>query len=53
MSLVFAALVWWTPSFRDLNGSYPALLYAIWIVGYCFHQALFLVLASRIMPITC
>jgi len=38
MSGVFAALVWWTPSFKESNGAYPALLYAIWIVGYCFHQ---------------
>ncbi|KHN83662.1 Acetyl-coenzyme A transporter 1 [Toxocara canis] len=38
MGGVFAALVWWTPSFRLPDGDFPVTLYAIWVIGYCFHQ---------------
>lgn len=38
MGGVFAALVWWTPSFRLPGGDFPLMLYAIWVAGYCFHQ---------------
>ncbi|VDK26465.1 unnamed protein product, partial [Anisakis simplex] len=38
MGGVFAALLWWTPSFRLSDGDFPVTLYAIWVIAYCFHQ---------------
>ncbi|VDN22369.1 unnamed protein product [Gongylonema pulchrum] len=38
MSGIFAAIVWWTPSFKQPSGDFPVLLYGIWIAAYCFHQ---------------
>lgn len=38
MGGIFAALVWWTPSFKQPEGDFPLILYAIWVVAYCFHQ---------------
>ena len=38
MGLVFALIVYWTPSFRDVNGEYPYLYYIIWIAIYHFQQ---------------
>lgn len=38
MGIVFAALVYWTPSFREANGEYPYLYYVIWIGAYYLQQ---------------
>lgn len=38
MGIIFAVLVWWTPSFRLGNNTYPTSLYIIWIVAYCFRE---------------
>ncbi|KAI6180661.1 hypothetical protein M3Y98_00744900 [Aphelenchoides besseyi] len=38
MGIVFAALVYWTPSFREPNGEYPYLYYVIWIGAYYLQQ---------------
>ncbi|CAD5212995.1 unnamed protein product [Bursaphelenchus okinawaensis] len=38
MGVAFAALVYWTPSFREANGEYPYLYYVIWIGAYYLHQ---------------
>lgn len=38
MGIVFAALVYWTPSFRETNGEYPYLYYVIWIGAYYLQQ---------------
>lgn len=38
MGIVFAALVYWTPSFRESNGEYPYLYYVIWIGAYYLQQ---------------
>lgn len=38
MGGVFAALVYWTPFFREDNGEYPYFYYVIWIGAYYFHQ---------------
>jgi PAT family acetyl-CoA transporter-like MFS transporter 1 len=38
MGICFAALVYFTPSFRQDNGEYPYSYYLIWIVAYYFHQ---------------
>ncbi|VDN07068.1 unnamed protein product [Thelazia callipaeda] len=38
MSGVFAAMVWWTPSFKLSSGDFSVLLYIFWIAAYCFHQ---------------
>jgi hypothetical protein len=38
MSLAFAILVFWTPSFRESNGEYPYFYYAIWIAAYYLQQ---------------
>ncbi|CAI5441889.1 unnamed protein product [Caenorhabditis angaria] len=35
---VFAALVWWTPHFRNTDGSFEYGVYLVWIGGYLFHQ---------------
>ncbi|VDN54001.1 unnamed protein product [Dracunculus medinensis] len=37
MGGIFAALVWWTPSFRT-ERDFSFILYVLWIVAYCFHQ---------------
>ncbi|MCP9264027.1 Acetyl-coenzyme A transporter 1 [Dirofilaria immitis] len=36
LSGVFAAMIWCTPTLS--SGEFPTLLYAAWIVAYCFHQ---------------
>ncbi|CAG9532148.1 unnamed protein product [Cercopithifilaria johnstoni] len=36
LSGVFAAMIWCTPSLSSED--FPSLLYAIWIIAYCFHQ---------------
>uniref|UniRef100_A0A1I8ES88 Acetyl-coenzyme A transporter 1 n=1 Tax=Wuchereria bancrofti TaxID=6293 RepID=A0A1I8ES88_WUCBA len=36
LSGVFATMVWCTPSLSSKD--FPTLLYAVWIVAYCFHQ---------------
>ncbi|VDK86351.1 unnamed protein product [Litomosoides sigmodontis] len=36
LSGVFAAMIWCTPSL-SLEG-FPFLIYAVWVVAYCFHQ---------------
>ncbi|VDN90936.1 unnamed protein product [Brugia pahangi] len=36
LSGVFATMIWCTPSLSSRD--FPALLYAVWIVAYCFHQ---------------
>uniref|UniRef100_A0A914CBD6 Acetyl-coenzyme A transporter 1 n=1 Tax=Acrobeloides nanus TaxID=290746 RepID=A0A914CBD6_9BILA len=38
MSGVFAALVYWTPYFREESGEYPYFYYVIWIGAYYLHQ---------------
>ena len=38
MSLAFALLVFWTPSFRESNGEYPYFYYGIWIAAYYMQQ---------------
>ncbi|KAI6183623.1 hypothetical protein M3Y97_00508300 [Aphelenchoides bicaudatus] len=38
MGIVFAALVYFTPSFREPNGEYPYLYYVIWIGAYYLQQ---------------
>lgn len=38
MGIVFAVLVYWTPSFREENGEYSYLYYTIWIGAYYLHQ---------------
>ncbi|KAI1726792.1 acetyl-coenzyme A transporter 1 domain-containing protein [Ditylenchus destructor] len=38
MGIVFAVLVYWTPSFREADGEYPYLYYVLWIGSYYLHQ---------------
>lgn len=38
MGLIFAALVYYTPSFMQEDGEYPYSYYVIWIIAYYFHQ---------------
>jgi MFS transporter, PAT family, solute carrier family 33 (acetyl-CoA transportor), member 1 len=40
MSLAFALLVFWTPSFRESNGEYPYFYYGIWIAAYYMQQVI-------------
>uniref|UniRef100_A0A0M3JCT0 Acetyl-coenzyme A transporter 1 (inferred by orthology to a human protein) n=1 Tax=Anisakis simplex TaxID=6269 RepID=A0A0M3JCT0_ANISI len=54
MGGVFAALLWWTPSFRLPDGDFPVTLYAIWVIAYCFHQVIIIiVIAIVIIIIAC
>uniref|UniRef100_A0A915PVE0 Acetyl-coenzyme A transporter 1 n=1 Tax=Setaria digitata TaxID=48799 RepID=A0A915PVE0_9BILA len=36
LSGVFAAVLWWTPSLSSED--FPLLVYAVWVIVYCFHQ---------------
>ncbi|XP_064642289.1 acetyl-coenzyme A transporter 1-like [Lineus longissimus] len=38
MGLLFAGIVWWTPSTRLPNGDYPLYYYGVLLVSYAFHQ---------------
>lgn len=38
MGIIFAALVYWTPSFRLENGQFPYFYYGIWIAAYYLQQ---------------
>lgn len=38
MGVVFAGLVYWTPSFREPSGDYPYMYYVVWIGAYYLHQ---------------
>lgn len=35
---IFAALVWWTPSFMQDDGTLHGTVYVVWILAYIFHQ---------------
>uniref|UniRef100_A0A915DTG4 Uncharacterized protein n=1 Tax=Ditylenchus dipsaci TaxID=166011 RepID=A0A915DTG4_9BILA len=36
--LMFAVLIYWTPSLRDAKGEYSYVFYVVWVVAYHFHQ---------------
>lgn len=38
MGLVFAALVFWTPSWKQADGHFPLTYYVIIVMAYCLQQ---------------